>query len=282
MEKANLYEFLDNNKGYSLLKRCKDTTIIKLPNNQILKILDLKLLDMLNKTGYGLESRLNEVDNLDKNVNFAYPTVMLEDNGVITSYVMPEIPGLDFTNYYKNTLDLLSYANIHLQIENNIKTGNNTGLIFPDLCTTENIRITPGDKVFFIDYDGLQVKHMPAIGYSDVLGDVFDTKYYNHETELFTPELDIRSATFLYFVDTFGVDLGVVNKKNPLTNEYISVDYIFSAINLDDDDIKHKVWKLFQSSEKNEFLGEDLYKLAENYKLILPFKNAPIKTLKRK
>lgn len=53
-------------------------------------------------------------------------------------------------------------------------------------------------------------------------------------------------------------------------------------INLDDMDIQQKVWKLFQPSVANEFLEDDLYRIAENYKLVLPFPNVPTKMLIKK
>ncbi len=110
---------------------------------------------------------------------------------------MPYISGVDFTDYYENIFDLMSYAKIHSQIENNIKKGNKLGIVFPDLCTTENIRITEEEKVIFIDYDGLQIKEMPAVGFSDFLGtpeEVLTSKYYDFGTGLFTKEIDIKSA----------------------------------------------------------------------------------------
>jgi len=283
--KLNLREFLNENKGYKILKRCEDTTIIKLPNGDLLKILDDELLEIISDTGYNLETRLGEVDNLIGFTNFSWPTIMLEDDGVVNSYVMPYIPGVDFTDYYENIFDLTSYANIHSQIENNIKEGNNRGIVFPDLCTTENIRITDDGKVVFIDYDGLQIKQMPAVGFSDFLGtprEVMKRKYYDYQSGLFTKELDIKSAIFLYFVDVFGINLSVVNRMNPETGRIVTLDDIFSMINLDDVDIQHKVWKLFQPSIPNEFLGDDFYRLAEKYRLVMPFSDAPIKMLVKK
>lgn len=279
LTKLNLKEFLNENKGYKILKRCKDTTIIKLPNGNLLKILDDELLQIISNTGYNLETRLKEVDSLTNFKNFAWPTIMLEDKNIVKAYVMSKIEGVDFTDYYKDIFNLMSYANIHSQIENNIKEGNNVGIVFPDLCTTENIRITNNDKVFFIDYDGLQIKQMPAVGFSDFLGtpqEVLTKKYYNDKSDLFTKELDIKSAYFLYFVDVFGINLAAISSK------MATLDEVFSLINLDDVDIMQKVWKLFQPKIPNEFLGNDLYKLAENYNLKRPFKNAPTKILVKK
>lgn len=285
LPRLNLEEFLEENRGYKVLKRCQDTTIIQLSNGELLKILDDELLEILSDTGFGLEERLNEVQNLSKNINFALPTRKLESNGIVNAYTMPYIPGVDFTDYYENTFDLMCYAKIHFQIENNIKEGNKLGLVFPDLCTTENIRITNEGKVFFIDYDGLQIKEMPAVGFSDFLGmpeEVLSSKYYDFETGLFTKEIDIKSAIFLYFVDVFGINLASVNRLNPYTGQIVTLDEIFSIINLQDVDIKQKVWKLYQQSVPNEFLGEDVYKLAEKNRLAELFSEAPIKMLVRK
>lgn len=284
ISKLNLDEFLEENRGYKVLKRCQDTTIIQLSNGELLKILDDELLEMLSNTGFGLEERLNEVQNLS-NFNFALPTRILENDGLVNAYTMPYIPGVDFTDYYENIFDLMSYAKIHSQIENNIKEGNKLGIVFPDLCTTENIRITDEGKVVFIDYDGLQIKEMPAVGFSDFLGtpeEVLNSKYFDFETGLFTKEIDIKSAIFLYFLDVFGINLAGVNRINPYTWKIETLDDVFSIINLQDVDIKQKVWKIYQTSIPNEFLGDDIYKLAKQYKLIEPYPGAGIKRLIKK
>lgn len=285
IQKLNLQEFLKENKGYKLLEKREHTTIFQLPDGSLLKTLDKELLDLLSSTGYDLETRLNEVDNLKKFSNFAWPMIMLEENGVVTTYVIPYIEGIDFTDYYESIFDLYSYAKMHSQFENNIKDGNNVGVVFPDLCTTENIRITPDGKAIFIDYDVLQIKKMPAVGFSTFLGDprkVLTEKYYDFNTRLFSKEIDKKSAIFLYFVDVFGINLSTVDTINPQTGKIVTLDEIFSFINLTDDDVKQKVWKLYQPEIPNEFLGEDLYKLAENYRLVLPFPNAPTKMLIKK
>ncbi len=47
-------------------------------------------------------------------------------------------------------------------------------------------------------------------------------------------------------------------------------------------DIQQKVWKLYQQSVSNEFLGDDIYALAEQYRLVELFPNAGIKRLIKK
>ena len=59
----------------------------------------------------------------------------------------------------------------------------------------------------------------------------------------------------------------------------VTLDEIFYTINLQDLNIQQKVWKLYQTYIPNEFLGDNIYKLAEQYKLVELFPNAPIKRL---
>lgn len=68
-------------------------------------------------SGYLLEERLKLVESLSYIPNFSWPTMMLEDQGIVSSYVMPYFSEIDFTNYYENVTDLKSYANIHSKIE---------------------------------------------------------------------------------------------------------------------------------------------------------------------
>lgn len=285
ISKMNLKEFLKENKGYKVLKRCTYTTIIKLPSGELLKILDKSILDIISNTGYDLETRLCEVDKLTTFTKFAWPTIMLEDEEIVSAYVMPNIQGVDFTDYYENIFDLTSYAKIHSQIQDNIKSGNDVGIVFPDLCTTENIRVTSNHEIFFIDYDSLQIKNMPAVGFSSDLGTpdaIMNEKYYDSELDLFTNNLDIRSSIFLYFLDVFGVNLSKVGIINPATFQRVTLDDIFSLINLDDYDVQQKVWKLFQPSIPNEFLGDDVYKLANKYDLVMTSPELQIKGLIKK
>lgn len=283
---SDLQEFLDQNKGYKVYKRLEDTTIIKLPNGELLKILDKRLLKVIADSGYDLDVRLDEADKFSGFKNFSIPTRKLTQNGKAKAYVMPCFPGVDFTDYYVDIFNLLSYAKLHSQIEGNIKEGNELGLVFPDLCTTENIIISKDGKVFFIDYDGIQIGSMPAVGFSTSLGtpkQVLTPKYYDEKTDLFTKELDIKSAIFLYFLDTFSVNLATVGTINPTNGKIVTLDFVFQTINLEDPDIQHKVWLLFQEDKPNEFLGESIYNLAEKYALVPDFStDGMLKKLVRK
>lgn len=268
---SDLQEFLAQNKGYKIIDNRENSTIIQLPSGELIKILSEYLLEVISSTGYGLEERLDEAENFTTFKNFSVPTRKLTDKGVVRAYTMPNFPGVDFTNYYVDIFNLMSYAQLHSQIEGNIKQGNELGIVFPDLCTTENIRISKDGKVYFLDYELNQIKHMPAAGFSTLLGteeEILIPKYFDSKTCLFDKEIDIRSAIILYFIDTFGVNLTAVNKINPHTGNKVTIDLVFQTIDLQEPDIQHKVWKIFQDNEHNEFLGDDMYKIAEKYMLV--------------
>ena len=136
-----------------------------------------------------------------------------------------------------------------------------------------------------IDYDGLQVGNYITPIMSTSLGNqeqYFCPKYCVNK--LFTPELDKKSLITLYFLNTFHVNLSKVGLINPFSGDKVTLDFIFDLINLDDYDIQNKVWKCFQLNKENEFLGDDVYSVFENYKMeAIPFRDGTyVKKLVRK
>ena len=185
--------------------------------------------------------------------------------------------------------DLYRYAGIHGKLEAIIK--DSPDIVVPDLCACDNIILNNNGKTIkLIDFDGIQVKDQPTFCISTSLGN--QSQYTNSKKymngNLFTKELDKKSLIILYFLDAFNVDLNKVGIKNPITNRSIRLDDLFKELNLDDVDIMHKVWKLFQNNQLNEFITEeDMMRIADKYKMtaykhpILP-KGMYIKTLSRK
>ena len=161
------------------------------------------------------------------------------------------------------------YADEHMKLESIVKRGNDAGIVFPDLCTCDNIFIDSSGNMNFIDYDGLQVgNHITPI-LSTSLGrqeQYLCSKYYKNG--LFTPELDKKSLIILYFLTAFNINLGKVGMINPANNDEVTLDFVFESIGLDDYDIQDKVWKCLQSKYKNEFLGDDVYHIADYYDMI--------------
>lgn len=163
--------------------------------------------------------------------------------------------------------DLGMYADVYSGLEGIVKS--TPDIIYPDICSYDNIFISDnGKRVELIDYEGLQVGDYPSFSMSSALGDseFYDSskKYcsrVNGIMPLYTKELDKRSLIFFYFRTVFNIDLRLVDQYG------IDLDTFFNAINLNDQDVTHKVWKLFQENEENEWLDNDVFRIAEDYKM---------------
>ena len=221
---------------------------------------------------------------------FNVPEIVVPNRAVYLSdkfvgYTMDRVDGIDYNtrdNRYSlsDRADLNMYATIYSKLEDVVKRANKEGMIFPDLCTCDNIFIDKNGNYKLIDYDGIQIGNFITPFLSTSLGDdlQYEIPKYSKKTHLFTSELDKKSLIILYFLSTFNVNLETIN-----INKNITLDYIFNCINLKDDDIKHKVWKCYQPNLANEFLGDSVFKLAEEKDMLIkPCGPAYIKRLVKK
>ena len=85
--------------------------------------------------------------------------------------------------------------------------------------------------------------------------------------------LSIADLIYLYYLTTFQVGLHNVGKFNPYTGKNFTLDDVFNFIGLDDPDVCHKTWKLFQADQPNDYLGDDVFKVAEKYDLKIVGRN---------
>lgn len=224
--------------------------------------------------GIDIEAKILDAVELKHSPEIIVPNYAAYDNcGRFLGYNCDPAKGIDYNTYYDNLsikqhCDLISFATIHSRIESVIKK--NPNIVFPDLCTVDNIFIDANKNVSFIDYDGLQVGKHRSVSISTNLGNpkqyIFKPKYFNRQI-LFTKELDKKSLIMLYFTSVFNIDLNKVGTIDPFDGKPITLDDVFSILNLDDPDLCHKVWKLFQDNQPNEYLGNDMFRIADKYDL---------------
>lgn len=243
----------------------------ELSNGKILKVYTPFSLAVYNKCNIKLERKILDAKPLLNVPEIIVPESAVYNDKGFCGYISKKAEGIDY-NEYDNRLSLADrgnlkmYADNYTKLESIVKRGNEAGIVFPDLCTCDNIFVDANGNFSLIDYDGLQVGNYVTPILSTSLGEqdqYFCSKYCKNY--LFTPELDKKSLIILYFLETFNVNLNTVGKINPVTNTKVTLDFIFNTIGLDDYDIQNKVWKCLQSKYKNEFLGDDVYRVAECY-----------------
>lgn len=276
MEKFNIKE-LDLRKQ---IHSGETSTVYELSDGKILKVFTPFALFIYDSCKIKMERKILEAKPFSNIPEIIVPESAVYSNGNFCGYISKRAEGIDYNEYDDNLsvedrCNLKMYADNHMKLESIVKRGNEVGIVFPDLYTCDNIFVDKNGNMSFIDYDSLQVGNHVTPLLSTSLGrqeQYYCTKYY--ENRLFTPELDKKSLIILYFLTALNVDLTVVGTVNPITNDKITLDFVFETIGLDDYDIQDKVWKCLQPKYKNEFLGEDVYHIANYYDVkVIPIGN---------
>lgn len=273
MRKREIHDYdLRNAKLIFKGESCK---VLRLNNGSVLKIFDPMVIELSKTVGADIEAKILDAVPIKQSPEILVPTAAAYRDDNFIGYTMPMARGIDYNSYYNdltffNHHDLHKFALVHSRLEGVLRR--NPNMVFPDFCTFDNIFIDDKENVQFIDYDGIQVGKHKSLSMSTSLGSITEhmanPKYFTSE-QWFTKELDKKSSIISYFLTTFNVRLDVVGKANPIDGKIITVDEIFNYINLDDPDVCHKVWKLFQDNQQNEYLGDDVFKIAEKYNMVI-------------
>lgn len=265
--------FIDDSdlKGAKLISDEGFTRVIKLSDGSILKIFRPDIIEASKGVGADIEGKVLSARHIDNSPEILVPisAVYSKHRGFV-GYTADEVIGEDYNIYnskftIEKRSDLHHYAINHSKLEGVLRK--NPDIIFPDFCTCSNIVFSRDGKIHFIDYDGLQVGGYKSYSFSSTLGDIeslfFNPKYCKNG--FFNKELDKKSSIFLYFLVTFNVNLSKVGTVNPATGKMITLDDCFQCIHLDDPDLCHKAWKVFQNDQENDFLGDTVYSIADKY-----------------
>lgn len=256
---------------------CAGTNVLfQMSNGDILKIFSPSyIVDFNRYTGNSMEDKILSAKEICGVPEIIVPKNAMYFNNCFVGYTTEGAVGTSYFEYTKNFTkseqeDLYNFAEMYSAIERPVRKASN--VIFPDLCTSDNIfisRESNGYRVQFIDYDGLQVDDQRSFCISTGLGDPkeFVNKKYLDENKFFTKELDKKSLIHLYFLSAFNIDLSQVNKYYPGIKRSVALDECFAAIQLDDLDVMEKVYKVMQDKGTNEYLGDDVFRLADTYQM---------------
>ena len=271
-------QFKEINKGLRLLHIGEYSRIYQLPNGNFFKAFNITYLNMFKQSGFDMERKILETPDLVTNSSIIKPISAVYNGGLFVGFIMPRALGINYNEWDSNLSlrqrsNLLMYANQYKRLEDIIK--NTPNIVYPDICTCDNIYVN-SSGIQLIDYDGLQINNHPTVSFSTTLGDYRTylpiSKYCDNSEggfPLFTKELDKKSLILLYFLTTFNIDLNKVGSRVPGSNRVLTLDDLFKILNLNDYDMMHKVWKLFNDKEQNDWLGEDVFRIADNYKMVV-------------
>ena len=269
---------------YDDINRCRflsgssKSLLFEMPDGQVLKMFNPSYLALTKKMGFQIEEQLlsaKEVPNTD----ILVPSSVCYLEGDFIGYTMPKAKGQTFYDYglslsLEDRANLYQYADIFSKIEHTVQNADN--IVFPDLCSCKNMIIDEEHNMQFIDYDGLQVGNFPPTSISSLLGPIdciqMNPKYFQNGS--YTKELDKKSLIYLYFSFVFNVGLQHVG-MNVGSNRILTLDDVFSALFIDDSELYDKVFRVFDDSSSNEYLGDTVFRIADEYSLLVD--SVPIK-----
>lgn len=248
-------------------------TTIRLKDGSVIKLFKPEILSQLKDKQYDIEEKIINSEKTTHSKEIVTPTSLVYyPNGAFAGYTVPYIKGISYNERdesltKKDQENLKMFAQNHKKLEKILKE--NPNIVFPDFCTCDNIIIEKSGEIKLIDYDGLQVDNYKSHAFSTTLGTISEhtTDKYMTNSGLFTKELDKKSSIYLYFLSAFNVNLAKVGTINPISGKIITLQDIFVGINLEDPELCHKVWKLFQDNKENEYLDDTIFDIADKYNL---------------
>lgn len=264
MEKMKLT--MESLSGSILLSSDFDGNLYRLSDGSILKLFNAVYLDSYKRQNIDLKEKMLQVETIH------HPRIIVPDkmccmDDDVVGYIRRDVSGRSFTEFFSNESDndkvnLYRYALIHHNLESVVEECSD--IVFPCLCDETGIYLEQDFKPYFVNFEELQHGTFRAGRVSKNLGlrtDSNDSRYLSDG--LFTKNLDKMSSIYLYFLNTFNVDLSKFDST--------SVGEVFNGLGLKDDDICHKVWSLFDKDYDNDFLGDDVFRIAEEYDMRVVF-----------
>lgn len=276
MEKMELT--MESLSGSILLSSDFDGNLYRLSDGSILKLFNAVYLGFYKRQNIDLKEKMLQVETIH------HPRIIVPDkmccmDDDVDGYIRRDVSGRSFAEVFSNEsyndkVNLYRYALIHHNLESVVEECSD--IVFPCLCDGTGIYLEQDFKPYFVNFEELQHGAFRAGRVSKrlCLRDFNSSKYLRDG--LFTKNFDKMSSIYLYFLNTFNVDL---SKTDPT-----SVGEVFNRLGLNDDDVCHKVWSLFDKDSDNDFLGDDVFRIAEEYDMRVVFNTGTtcVKTLVKK
>lgn len=268
-------EQLSSFKEKELIHSGESSEIYRLTDGRLLKVAKPIVFSTCRARGISYESKI--LNTSARTVfEIVSPLSAVYDGSFCSGFTMEEVQGVGLNRYDDNfTLadraDLGHYADLYAKIENVVKKANKVGIVMPDLCTCDNIIIQPDGSLRFIDFDGMQFgSGDKSMALSTSLGNAMryaGNKKYDNSLCSFTKELDKTSLAILMFLLTFNVDLTKVGIVHPTLRVPITLERVLSDLGIEDREFLRKIAANISSDKKGYYLSDELFKIAENYRM---------------
>lgn len=262
-------------KKVGVLYNGECSIIYKLDDGRLYKEAKPFLLSLCARTGIDYERKLLST-NAETVESIVSPITVAYLGRHCTGFTMADEIGETLNSYDENYIieqrsNLREYADLFTKIEDVVKRANKVGIVMPDLCTCDNIILSPDGTLKFIDFDGMQFgKNDKSIAYSTSLGHICEYLYSSKFVDgpyHFTQELDKTSLTILMFLVVFNIDLNKVGMVNPFSGKRISLEEVFEQLGLDDDELLRKVKANLSVINRGSYIAEDLRRIAQRYEM---------------
>ena len=286
-EYINISEFKKN----IILTETTNSYIFKI-KDYILKIYKKDYIKDIALININMEQKILNAQKIESIPEIEVPISALYDidTGIFLGAKYNYIKGLSYGDYIDKNIGKYKRIIEHYDLfEDIFKRSEKESIVFPDFSNYDNLIVSNykliKSKLTLIDYEGIQIKNYPATDVSKLLIPfspyktklIFTPKYINKL--FFNQDLNIYSEYALFFADLLNISISEFGIDPTYKNK--TLDDFFKIIGLDDYDIQNKVWKLFSQSEKNEFLGDDKYRLLDKYN-IMRIKGTNVKKLIKK
>ena len=234
------------------------------------KKFDKTYVEGLKSGGIDIEKKISDSETFILPKEIVSPSSLVYlPSGEFTGYCMPYVEGKSLREHAKVFLSLDEITEIYRKLERIVK--GSSDFVFPDLCSLDNVVISP-KGIRLIDYDGMQTgKHMSSsisfnlCGSTDgIFNDILDNKKYCVDG-LFTKNLDKKSLAFLYVLITFGINLGDIASLKDENDRRIVLKGICQLQGLSGTSLEAKLENMFFSHNDDEYIGQDVLDIKSNY-----------------
>lgn len=265
------------NENISIFARNERSILCRngINENNCFKVFSKSNLSQHKSQGIDLEKKILDAEKLmvPKGVVAPSSALYLSDDDFV-GYGMEYIngKGLDCYMAEKRGLNVSEAAEVYSKLEAIVRETDD--FVFPDLATLSNILISSQGEVKLLDYDGMQTGDHKSMNLSlllcshpeKLLQAICSNKKYCNDG-IYNKNLDKRSLAFIYILMILGVGLGDIAKMNGYLDGRVAFESMCLLRGIQDTPIKDKLENMLFSANDDEYLGEDVFSIADSYEV---------------